>query len=276
MKKKLFAALALLTAMTLCACGILPPARETLTETLETETETLAETRTETLTETAQAETEEPIVQTTEEEKLFLSDVSPELMTEYFEEVVLQTEYSEGDGNPSLVQKWEMPIHYRIHGEPSEEDLEILEALFAELNAIRGFPGIGPAAEEEVENLSIYFAEPKEFNEIFSDFLQGEDAVGAARYWYYTDSNDMYEAKVGYRMDMDQSIRKSVLPEEIVNVLGVTDTVKREDSVVYQYSNFNTELTDVDWMILKLLYHPDMPCGADKETCRRVLAELYG
>lgn len=276
MKKKLLTVLALLTALTLCACGILPPARETLTETLEAQTETAPETFSETLPETAQTETEEPIVQTTEEERLFLPDVSPELMTEYFEEVVLRTEYSTGDGNSSLVQKWEMPIHYRIYGEPSEQDLAILENLFERLNAIHGFPGIGPAAEERVENLSIYFAQPKEFNEIFSDFLQGEDAVGAARYWYYTDSNDMYEAKVGYRMDLDQSIRNSVLPEEIVNVLGVTDTVKREDSVVYQYSNFNTELTDVDWMILKLLYHPDMPCGADAQTCRSVLAELYG
>lgn len=272
MKKKLFAALTLLTALLFCACGILPPAEEALTETFETEKETAFAT----LTETAQTETEEPLVQTTEQEKLFLPDVSLEQITEYFEEVVLQTEYSEGDGNSSLVQKWEMPIHYRIHGEPSEEDLAILEDLFAQLNAIHGFPGIIPAAEEEVENLSIYFAEPKEFNEIFSEFLQGEDAIGAARYWYYTDTNDMYEAKVGYRMDMDQSIRNSVLPEEIVNMLGITDTVKREDSVVYQYSNFNTELTDVDWMILKLLYHPEMPCGADAELCRERLAELYG
>ena len=173
MKKNLLTALALLTALTLCACGILPPAQEALTETLEAQTETAPETFSETLPETAQTETEEPIVQTAEEERLFLPDVSPELMTEYFEEVVLRTEYSTGDGNPSLVQKWEMPIHYRIYGEPSEQDLAILENLFERLNAIHGFPGIGPAAEERVENLSIYFAQPKEFDEIFSDFLNG-------------------------------------------------------------------------------------------------------
>ena len=265
MKKKFLAFFAILTALVFCACGATPSADEILTGTAETEMQAFSVTETVT----------EEIPLTTKQESLQLPDVSAQLMTEYFEEVVLRTEYSDGEGNSSLVQKWEMPIHYRIHGDATAEDLRILNSLFEVLNGIEGFPGIEPAAEEEVENLSIHFADPEEFDELFFEFLQGEDAVGAARYWYYTDTNDMYEGKIGYRTDIDQSIRNSVLPEEIINVLGITDTVLREDSIVYQHSNFNTELSDVDLVILKLLYHPSIPCGSDAAFCRQRIAELY-
>ena len=63
--------------------------------------------------------------------------------------------------------------------------------------------------------------------------------------------------------------------EEIVNTLGITDTELREDSIVYQYSNDNLCLSDVDWLILKLLYHPRIECGMDADQCEAVIRELY-
>ena len=75
--------------------------------------------------------------------------------------------------------------------------------------------------------------------------------------------------------DIPEDARKSILLEEICNILGFNDTVIREDSVVYQYSNDNTELTDVDWLIMELLYHPDIRPGMTMEECHEILAELY-
>ena len=109
----------------------------------------------------------------------------------------------------------------------------------------------------------------------FSTFLNGEDAYGANQYWYYTDTNEIYTANVGYRTDIDQSTRTSVLIEEIINMLGVSDTVLRTDSIVYQYSNDNLALSDEDWLILKLLYHPAIRPGMGAEECQRILAEIY-
>ena len=80
---------------------------------------------------------------------------------------------------------------------------------------------------------------------------------------------------MGYRTDIDQSTRTSVLIEEIINMLGVSDTVLRTDSIVYQYSNENTALSEMDWLILKLLYDPAIQCGMDVDGCRRVIQELY-
>ena len=77
-------------------------------------------------------------------------------------------------------------------------------------------------------------------------------------------------------MDLDQHTRSSVILEEIYNGLGpLMDTVEREDSIVYQYGSDVTELSDSDWVILKLLYSEEVKAGMDQETCEEVLRSLY-
>ena len=206
---------------------------------------------------------------------LYLPEYTSQQVWEYFEEVVLHTEYSDGPGNAALVQKWKEPIFYFIYGTPTDEDLSVLTALFAQLNEIPGFPGIYAAADGEPCNLMIGFLDFESFNMNFLDFLNGEDAYGATQFWYYTDTNEIYTADVGYRTDIDQNTRTSILLEEIVNMLGVSDTVLRTDSIVYQYSDDNFALSDMDWLILKLLYDPAIQCGMDFDGCRAVIQQLY-
>lgn len=210
-----------------------------------------------------------------EHSDLYLPKYTQEQVIEYFEEVVLQVEYSDGTGNASLVQKWKEPLCYAIYGKPTAEDLEVLENLFEQLNRVEGFPGIYPVEEDGWANLELRFLDKKNFNLAFSQIIGGGNATGAVQYWYYTDTNDIYTANIGYRTDIKQSVRNSVLIEEVINGLGITDTVLREDSIVYQYSDDNTALSDMDWLILKLLYHPSMPFGADSATVRDRIAKLY-
>ena len=184
-------------------------------------------------------------------------------------------EYTDGTGDTTLVQKWTSPIRYRIYGTPTDEDYAVLTGLFAQLNAMPGFPGIYAAAEEESENLTLSFLQPYDFRTQFSDVLYGEEAYGATQFWYYTATNEIHTARIGYRTDVDQNSRNSILIEEIINMLGITDTVLREDSVVYQYSDENTVLSDVDWIILRILYDPAIQCGMGEETCAIVVQNLY-
>ena len=206
---------------------------------------------------------------------LYLEGCYPEQLLRYWEEVVLNVEYNDGTGNPDRVQKWLSPIRCRIEGEPTQEDRRVLEDFFQQLNQIPGFPGIHMAEEGQPENLTLSFLCPDDFRDRFSHVVNGEDAWGATEFWYYTDTNEIYTACIGYRRDIDQASRSSILLEEIVNTLGITDTVLREDSIVYQYSNSNLALSDVDWLLLKLLYHPAMECGMDAAQCLPVLQELY-
>ena len=278
MRKGLCLGLCLSLELLLCACkGVnlesnstsLPTCEILPTESVIEDTTSAATIEIQEIT-TGETETTAPA-----HSALYHPEYTSQQVWEYFEEVVLRAEYSDGTGNTALVQKWKEPIIYSIYGTPTEEDLSVLTALFAQLNEIPGFPGIHARAEGEPANLMIGFWDSKDFNMYFSDFLNGEDAYGATQYWYYNDTNEIYTADVGYRTDIDQSTRTSVLIEEIINMLAVSDTVLRTDSIVYQYSNDNTALSDIDWLILKLLYHPAIQCGMNSDGCRTVIEELY-
>ena len=207
--------------------------------------------------------------------EIYLSKYSPQQILEYFKEVVLDMEYSDGLGNTAIVQKWNQPLNYRLYGTYTKEDTDVLNALFDELNKISGFPGIYAAEDGVQENLSISFLESEEFSETFTDILNGEEANGATQFWYYTETNEIHTARIGYRTDIDQATRNSILIEEVINMLGISDTVLRTDSIVYQYSDENTELSDVDWVIFKLLYNPAIQCGMDYDKCAAIVKELY-
>lgn len=264
MKRSLLFCLVMALALNLCACAV--------TDIHENEKQPVTtEPATEPVTTTLSVE------QTTApaHSPLYLPQYSQDQIWESFEEVVFHMEYSDGTGDTSLVQKWLSPMYYDISGDPTDEDLAVLTNLFEQLNGIDGFPGIYAADSLDSANLSISFLDEDAFFEDFSECVNGEDAYGATQFWYYTDTNEIHTANVGYRTDLDQDTRTSILLEEIVNMLGITDTVLREDSIVYQYSNDNMALSDVDWLILKLLYSTDIYCGMNAEGCRPIIEELY-
>ena len=262
-----------LLALLLCGCAVpqTPPTETTIPVTTVPET-TVPDT---TVPESTVPETTVPETTAAAPSPFLLDGCSLEDLLTYWDEVVLQMEYTDGTGDASVVQKWLGPIRCRVYGSPTEEDLAVLEALLSQLNGIDGFPGIHMAAEDELENLTLNFLEPEQFTAEFSDAVNGEDAWGATQFWYYTDTNEMYDARIGYRSDIDQASRSSILLEEVINTLGITDTVLREDSIVYQYSDDNLSLSQIDWLILKLLYSPAIECGMNKDACAAVIAKLY-
>lgn len=197
-----------------------------------------------------------------------IDGISSSQMFTYFTELANNAEYSSGGQVHQLIQKWQEPITYKIYGAPTEKDMEILLAFFDELNAIHYFPGIYEVADEEDEKLSIYFIDKNLFDITFGDVVNNEDCDGAAEYWFYTDTCEIYQGRVGYVTETSQDIRNSVLIEEIVNVIGLSDTYMREDSIVYQYSSDVYEPSDIDWIIIKALYHPLIKAGMTAEECK--------
>ncbi len=272
--RKIMCVLIVFATLGLCACvNFRGRVRENGKETVaKTEKEEVIE-ELEELEETKELEkTEEPKAKHSE---FYIEGYSVEKVLQYYNEVVLLTEFSTGEGNPFLVQRWNTPIHYHITGSPTDEDLRILNGLFAELNKVNGFPGISEARNSYEANLNIYFYGRQEFNNRFAEFVQSDSADGAVQYWYETAGNNIYTADIGYCTDMSPEIRRSVLLEEVVNGLGLGDSVLREDSIVYQYSSSVTNLSKVDWLIIKLMYHPKIRCGMDVAQCESVIRELY-
>lgn len=202
---------------------------------------------------------------------LYIPGVSVEDVILYFNEVNLDAEYNFG-GNPQVLQKWGSPIYYILYGNYTDDDLQKIIAFVNWLNTIEGFPGMYETNDLNVANLKIYFCEQDELVSLMGNDYYGAD--GGVTFWY--SDNVIYEAIICYRNDIDQSLRNSVILEEIYNGLGpAQDTELRPDSIIYSYFSQPQELTIIDEVILKILYNPNLKPGMNKEECERVIRQLY-
>ena len=270
--------LALLFALPLClaGCGGIPAETESTeapsSRPAETEMSAAASADPEP---TVEEETSEETTAETEPEAvhspLYIDGVDVEDVIRYFNEVCLDAEYVSG-GDPSLLQKWADPIYYTVNGSPTNEDLEILGSFTAWLNTIEGFPGIQEAKDPGEANLQIHFCTSEDMLALMGDSFTNMD--GAVTYWY--DEDVIYSAIICYRTDLHQSLRSSVILEEIYNGLGpIQDTQLRPDSIISDAYSEQQALSQVDELILKLLYHPLMQCGMDAGQCETVIRQLY-
>lgn len=206
-----------------------------------------------------------------EHSELYIEGLAVEDVITYFNEVCLDGEYVHS-GDPSVVQKWTEPIVYALHGDPTEQDLEVLRQFTVWLNNYPGFPGIYEQADTEYANLQIYFCSLEELHERMGPVE--EDLDGMVTFWYNND--EIYDATICIRNDLDQDIRNSVILEELYNGLGpIQDTQLREDSLIYAGYSAPQALTEIDELILKLLYHHDIRCGMNAEECEAVIRQLY-
>ena len=210
---------------------------------------------------------------TTEKSELLQAPegVSAEDVILYFNEVCLDAEIVNG-GDPSRLQKWDVPIRYAVFGSPTQEDTIVLTGFVDWLNTLEGFPGMAPAEESHEINLRIYFCSQEELLSIMGENFTGMD--GAVTFWYEQD--EIYDATICIRTDLNQTLRNSVILEELYNGLGpIQDTWLREDSIIYAGYSEPQHLTAVDELLLKLLYRPELQCGMDARECEILIRALY-
>lgn len=254
-------------------------------ETEETTAEISTTSITVTTTEITESETQAPETttqapETTEALKehsdLFVDGITAEELIKWFAEVELDSEYSEDDGI-NLVQKWTQPISYTFSGTPTSKDKETVREFVEMINGVEGFPGLTYVYLESNADLVIHFYNRAKFDEKTSDLSNGDLCDGFATYSFWTDSNEIYEGNVYICNDVeDTDEKRSVIFEEMYQILGPTqDSTEREDSIIYQYSSDATELSEVDWLIFKLLYSPQIQCGMNYEECAETINKLY-
>ena len=180
----------------------------------------------------------------------YIPGLETEEVIRYFSEVCLDAEFIHS-GNPSVLQKWNVPIAYILYGEYTQEDLSVLDGFTDWLNTIEGFPGIYETSDPTEANLSIHFCLQEEMVSLMGDQFWGMD--GAVTFWYLNDA--IYDAIICYRTDLDQTLRNSVILEEIYNGLGpIQDTALRPDSIIYSEFSQPQALSEIDKLIL-FLHH---------------------
>ena len=190
----------------------------------------------------------------------------------YFMEVALAAEYSRGNEN-NFIKKWLVPVSVRVTGTYDEDDLLLMRELFAQLNAVEGFPGISECPEDETPNCLIRFMPPGDYV-YYSAQATGEIETAGYSLIYYT-NGAITRAEIGIRDDLTRSNRNHVILEEIVQSLGIqNDSYSYPDSLFYQGYNEPQRPSDLDWLLVRLMYREEILPAMSAEDVRSVAPTL--
>ena len=100
-----------------------------------------------------------------------------------------------------------------------------------------------------------------------------ENTDGYATGWY--SGFAYFEGEVGICSDIDRETKNSVILEEIVQCMGIfNDSYTYPDSLFYQGFNTPQWPTDMDWLMVQLLYREELKPGMNEEEVTAVLRGL--
>lgn len=182
--------------------------------------------------------------------------------------VAFDPEY--GDNRDALL-RWEEPMYIYAGGYPTRKDIETLDSLIMQIAyRVPGMPNIYRVDDPAYANVTMYFVPLDELGNYVSGYVEGN--WGMVTYWY--DDYKLYSMEIGIASDVtSQKDRNHLIMEELINGMGLgNDHYTYADSIVYQpWTNVQT-LSEVDWMMLNMVYSPIVKPGM---TANKVYNVIY-
>jgi len=166
--------------------------------------------------------------------------------------------------------RWTEEILIYAGGDPTQEDLFMLDDFIGQLNSgVENLPLIRRVPSRARANITMYFVPLSEMARYVSGYV--DQSLGMVTYWYLDD--ELYEAEIGIVSDVTtQEERNHLIQEELVNGLGLgNDQTLYENSIIYQYAADAACLTDIDWLMLKMLYSELLSPGMSADDAWEIL-----
>lgn len=203
-------------------------------------------------------------------------------ITDSFVTIALGREHGRSSGR---LNKWASPIRYTIHDYTADDELhqQMTEHHLTHLASITGLD-IAPVQSAKNTNLSIIFASEKDLDErIHSDFGINNESMrfrishGAVCFaWIPATDKPISHAKVIIPVDRARSHGKlmACVVEELTQVLGLANDSDAVFPSVFNDRSHNDFLTGLDFILLKLMYHPELHSGMTERQVRQTVGQL--
>lgn len=193
-----------------------------------------------------------------------LSFTSEEL--NYFNEIAFYSEITEKENKP--ITRWEEDVVFKIVGNTSQENLELIDSVLNEINSI-GLP-ISIKLSDTHYNSKLFIGNPylyfKETNIRLSKNSLGRVNVNYKR---FINEGEIHKAMVFINEELTIDQKKSVLLEELIQSLGLTgDSASRAKSLFYEIPKIITSVPPIDKQLLRLLYSEEVTTGMDSGDFR--------
>ena len=174
---------------------------------------------------------------------------------------------------PTRLTRWEGPIRICMTGSPSNDDRQQLDQFIMEIAThCPNIPNISVVDSEKSANVVIYYGPLNTLGQHVDYYHEGNWGSFSHR---YNSRNAVVSGKVVIATDKNTAASKRhLLREELIGVLGLTnDHWLYSDSILYQEWTTVGQLSDVDWLMLNMLYDPDLSCNMSASEARNILLE---
>ena len=145
-----------------------------------------------------------------------------------------------------MIRKWQDDLRIKVSDAPSFCDSDVVGEVVAELNNILGGEvTLTLVGKVESANVTIDF--------VPQSYLP--DGNNTGHFWtWYTDTGEIYNAKIMVSVDQPFTHRAHVIREELTQILGLmNDSHTHNDSIFYQGHSDVTVFSPVDITLLKML-----------------------
>jgi len=180
----------------------------------------------------------------------------------------------DGAGNSNAVttlSRWEEPIRICITGSPSSDDRQQLNLFIMEIAThCPNVPNIYLVNSERDADIVIYYGPLNTLAQHVDMYHEGNWGAFSYR---YDSRHAIISGKIGIATDKNNTASKRhLLREELIGVLGLTnDHYLYSDSILYQEWTTTGQLSDVDWLMLNMLYDHDLRCNMNADEAHRIL-----
>ena len=196
-----------------------------------------------------------------------------------FYDIALKNEY---DTKQTKIRKWNQPLKIYIDHQVGDSDLHlrILKMHLSQLNQITHLP-IKYVKNKEQANLKVFITRSKYVNNIISTEIspmsvkQLRNAVCLANIQQNKHS-EIIKALVIIPVDRARMHGKliSCFVEELTQVLGLPNDSKSVYPTIFSDKNIYKLLTGLDYLLLKILYTPEVKAGMTQEEVKPIIAKL--
>ncbi len=176
------------------------------------------------------------------------------------------------EGSETKLTRWEDTITIYVSGSPSEQDLAELDEFIMECAThCPNMPNIRVVSEENNANVSVWYGPLDQLKDHSAFYIEGN--WGFFSYWY--NGYRMYRAEIVIATDVNtQESKNHLLREELTGAFGLTnDHFLYSDSILYGEWTTTQEFSDVDWLMLNMLYDPDLQPGMSAGEARPILEQ---
>lgn len=199
-------------------------------------------------------------------QSLGLPSYTPEQIS-YFLEVAMGNEF--GQSSP-IVKKWQGPVRIKVHGTPTSEDWQTLQAVIQDLAGLTN--GLQLQIVQDNPNMEIYFVPESDFRRYEPNY----QPLNYGFFWTHWDNqNTIYNARILITtVGVSQKERSHLIREELTQSLGLMqDSSRYQDSIFFQGWTDPTQYAEIDKALIQMLYRPEIQPGMTRSQVMQVLSQ---